>query len=908
MQQWNRRKIVSLISAGLLVTLGLMVLALIGRHPAAAQSTAAHVAVPAQGGSGGLGWQLLGPGGGGQIQYLYPVPEVEGRVYWLSDMEGLFRSDDNGATWNFIGEDLTAGASYVVVTEPGNPNRVYVGTKAGVEISDDGGVHWQRADHVNAPEVGEFIGTLAVAPAPYTDTVFAAPCWHEDDNMFDWIGQGHRRSGQRIIYKSTDRGATWTRVPFTTTQGYRQVFSIAIDPTNPYTIYLGADAGVFKSIDMGNTWVKLDPPAGVAADRSRGIALSPDGKVLYATYAIEIDGGQSPTDSVKYVRRTAVYATFTDAINWVRVDDGLADPVIGGQNTDYWRPAVNPRSTATHHELIIGPLIGDNVGLHYGVFTVTTEITGTWTKIFENRPGQTPRVEPFERRGMNSAVQPKSRHYAWTPATWAAEKIWIGDQMSVFRGDAQHPNDWECISSPWVKNIPDNWSTPGYAPAFRNTGVNSTFSYDHGAYRNYVVQGVADLALLESWDYGETWTQRFFDMEHYYGLFSLDYWHQETHWNGTPVNWPGNWWYFNNVDSVLVVPTDPPIMLAGLGFFFGGGHHNMGMLMANKMEHLSPDDTWKYIGGTSWERVDWFYNNWWDAYWMWYYWPHNGLPDARISALAYNPANPKQVVVGTYAGLYMIDDIVTRVYSDTGNFYHIGTAEMLTHSFRYVAFDPNDPNVLYAMSAPYDPNAYGGWGQLLGEGRVWRGEHVISGTLSLWNWTEIYPRGGAGNTGEHDMSVWDHNGVTHIAVTMPKSGTEEAAVYLSTDGGENWTKVLGLAQALPLSPKDWYSPTIHNLSFSAIVGYEDQIFVALGDHAREKGYGLFRGVIRPDGNITWGNWAGEYGKPGYMYYPDARRMRVLETDGRMYLYVSTMGTGLWRRALEQYVYLPLVLR
>jgi len=39
------------------------------------------------------------------------------------------------------------------------------------------------------------------------------------------------------------------------------VFSLAINPAQPAIIYGRSDAGIFKTMDAGATWLRLPPPA-----------------------------------------------------------------------------------------------------------------------------------------------------------------------------------------------------------------------------------------------------------------------------------------------------------------------------------------------------------------------------------------------------------------------------------------------------------------------------------------------------------------------------------------------------------------------------------------------------------------------------------------------------------------------
>ena len=81
------------------------------------------------------------------------------------------------------------------------------------------------------------------------------------------------------VYRTGDGGATWTSV---FTHQY-EVIDIAIDPTTPSTLFLGTDnsissgAGLYKSIDSGNTWAlkNLGLVNAIPGGPSRKIAVDP---------------------------------------------------------------------------------------------------------------------------------------------------------------------------------------------------------------------------------------------------------------------------------------------------------------------------------------------------------------------------------------------------------------------------------------------------------------------------------------------------------------------------------------------------------------------------------------------------------------------------------------------------------
>ena len=136
-----------------------------------------------------------------------------------------------------------------VVGVAGDPLTYYAGAASGgIWKSDDGGEYWRpifddQEDHA--------VGALAVAPS---------------DAEIVWAGTGepHIRSNVSLgtgIYKSTDGGENWERVPLEI--GPTRTSRIVIHPTNPDIVYVGAlghshgpqaERGVYRTMDGGDTW------------------------------------------------------------------------------------------------------------------------------------------------------------------------------------------------------------------------------------------------------------------------------------------------------------------------------------------------------------------------------------------------------------------------------------------------------------------------------------------------------------------------------------------------------------------------------------------------------------------------------------------------------------------------------
>jgi photosystem II stability/assembly factor-like uncharacterized protein len=134
---------------------------------------------------------------------------------------------------------------------PGEPSHFYFGSvNGGVWETFDAGRTWKPIFD------GQPVGTIgAIAVAPSNPAVLYAGSGEAD--MRSDIAQGDG------IYKSTDRGKTWTNVGLRDSQ---QIARILVHPSNPDFVYAAAlghpygpnaERGVFRSMNGGATWQKL---------------------------------------------------------------------------------------------------------------------------------------------------------------------------------------------------------------------------------------------------------------------------------------------------------------------------------------------------------------------------------------------------------------------------------------------------------------------------------------------------------------------------------------------------------------------------------------------------------------------------------------------------------------------------
>ncbi|MGH9485445.1 MAG: glycosyl hydrolase, partial [Terriglobales bacterium] len=155
--------------------------------------------------------------------------------------------------WRFVGP-WVGGRSVAVTGVPQQPKVFYMGAVGGgIWKTTDSGQHWKNLSDGKLPGDSASIGAIAVAPSnPKVIYAGTGECDIRNDAI---PGDG--------IYKSADGGKTWTYA------GLRQTHttcSLIIDPQNPDTVYAASlgqvfvpnsEGGIYKTTDGGATWTKL---------------------------------------------------------------------------------------------------------------------------------------------------------------------------------------------------------------------------------------------------------------------------------------------------------------------------------------------------------------------------------------------------------------------------------------------------------------------------------------------------------------------------------------------------------------------------------------------------------------------------------------------------------------------------
>ncbi len=173
--------------------------------------------------------------------------------------DAVVKSTDGGRTW------APSGLPGLLLTglevNPGDPRVLFATTYhlsgQGPEVlyrSTDGGASWRPTSLENGN-----VGNVVLDPRD-PDTVYAQ-IWPEEDDRYS-----------RIL-KSTDGGNTWQLLFRPADMRAYEPHLLALDPTQPGTLYVGSDAGVLESTDAGATWRIISP--GIPTPEVTSITVDP---------------------------------------------------------------------------------------------------------------------------------------------------------------------------------------------------------------------------------------------------------------------------------------------------------------------------------------------------------------------------------------------------------------------------------------------------------------------------------------------------------------------------------------------------------------------------------------------------------------------------------------------------------
>ena len=192
------------------------------------------------------------------------------KTVWVAHSAYLTKSEDGGFSWKDCFSSEEERFSYCVVNHPHDSNTAYLGC-GGPERSDSGGAIFKTTDGGNnwkkLPLIADHnVRSIAI---------------RQDSPEEIWIVSGHEFINEGSIYKSVDGGESWISI----STGLKESWfdEIVLTADKPPVVFAGGGNGVYRSKDGGVNWSQLSIDGWPEDGWCRALALDPsDNHTVYA--------------------------------------------------------------------------------------------------------------------------------------------------------------------------------------------------------------------------------------------------------------------------------------------------------------------------------------------------------------------------------------------------------------------------------------------------------------------------------------------------------------------------------------------------------------------------------------------------------------------------------------------------
>ncbi|MBL8191803.1 MAG: hypothetical protein JNK38_27565, partial [Acidobacteria bacterium] len=687
-------------------------------------------------------WTWLGPGNiGGRTRTIVFNPQNPSVMYAGGVSGGVWKSTDGGTSWIPISDLIANIPVSALALEPGNPNVIYAGTGEGFEIGSQNGVN---------------------------------------------ITGGHRGLG---IYKSTDGGANWTRLPGTNTPDFYYVNDLVISASTPQRVYAATSTGVWRSLDGGANWTQVHNPnnirggcldLAIRTDQTNDTVFAACGTRVQASIFRNTDAGGNgawaivysepsmgrtvlaiapSNQNVVYGLSTAFTGTFTNSLH------AVFRSTTGGESGS-WEARV--RNT-------------DPNKLNRSILSIPMLVTATDCRISS--------ADSIQGQGFYDlalAVDPVDENRVWVGgidvarsddggANWGIAGFayeFIGTALSYGKPNQLHPDQHFLIFHPQYNGTTNQQMFVGNdGGIWRTDNARATVATGPTGACNSANSAVRFVPLNNN--YGVT--------QFYHGAVSPDgkTYLGGTQDNGTPLGTdaggPNQWKMVVLADGgyTAVDYNTPTTMYASTqqagfrrstdgGATFSSATLGLGLssgLFITPMMMDPSDPLRLYTGGSSIWRTDNGMASWTSL----------GSPGAVasttgvMSSLAVSPTDANVVMWGMTDGYIMRTERALSL-GGTVLLSSLDRARQPRSGFvSWVAFDPTDRNIAYATYSTFG------------------GLHIWKTTNGGDSWTSI---DGSGATAFPDLPA-------HCIVVDPSNTSRlyvgtDLGVFVSTDGGATW--------------------------------------------------------------------------------------------------------------------------
>ena len=214
-------------------------------------------------------------GEGGQWPLSIAISSDGKYLFYGTDVGGLYRSTDNGKTWDKSMKNYLASGASDIIVDPNNSNRVIVfGVNGspqyttGIYLSEDGGETWSFKQNFMisgyrdvsenmAYDASSFDENLGYSTTAYVSLIYKKELSNRTgleltNTISNIYTDGKSACTKAGLYKTEDGGNTWNMVSNTLYDGIVKV--------NPITgtVYIAKEDGLYISRNKGKTFDKIN--------------------------------------------------------------------------------------------------------------------------------------------------------------------------------------------------------------------------------------------------------------------------------------------------------------------------------------------------------------------------------------------------------------------------------------------------------------------------------------------------------------------------------------------------------------------------------------------------------------------------------------------------------------------------
>jgi len=359
-------------------------------------------------------WVERGPTNiGARVADLVVHPTNSNVVYAAMGNGGVMKTVDGGTTWDPIFDDqpvLTIGA---MALSPDDPDVIYVGTGESTSSS----FSWFGKGMYKSEDAGQTWSYIGLEETRYIARVVVDP--RNPDRI--WVaatGAIFDADSNRGIYRSLDAGSSWEKV-FALTDSTAAI-DVAINPDHPDTVYAamwermrrrtyrrsgGPSSSIWRSTDGGDSWDELTNglPWGLGRIGLSVAASSPN--IVYAIYADDpgyFYGVYKTTNhgdswsAVSASQLSSLFSSFGWYFGQIRVDPSdhtriftLGVPMYRSEAGGGFWNEVGDDNHVDHHAMAFDPSDPSRVweGNDGGIY-VSNNSGDSWTKLYDQHTNE----------------------------------------------------------------------------------------------------------------------------------------------------------------------------------------------------------------------------------------------------------------------------------------------------------------------------------------------------------------------------------------------------------------------------------------------------------------------------------------------------------------------------------------